>query len=175
MKADEKRLDKIDNGHLTCGRNDVVCGLCVVYVVVGVNDGVITFFTAEDLDRAVCDDFICVHVCGRTCTALNRIGDKCIHKTACNDLIASRNDCIYFIGRKRADMTVYECTRFLDSCHIFNKKRMEACACNLKVTSTAERLDTIVRINGYFKVADRVVFDSHHHFFIHCLYPNLSL
>ena len=49
---------KSERGHLTGCRNYVICRLPTVYIIIGINDGIITLFSSQNLDGAVMRDKI---------------------------------------------------------------------------------------------------------------------
>ena len=165
VEAFEKGGYEVDDRHFTCGGDNVVGGLTVVDVIVGMYDLIITLFAAENFDCAVSDNFVRIHVCGRACAALDGINDKRIHQSACDDLVASCRHSVHLFIFNGAHIAVDQCASFFDLCHIFNKKRVKHMSRDFEVFRAAESLYAVIRICGDFQITDRVMFNSQ--IFIH--------
>jgi hypothetical protein len=61
-------------------------------MIIGMYDGVIALFSAQNLNGSVGDDFIGVHVGGSSGPALDCVYDKLVEELACDDLVTSLQD-----------------------------------------------------------------------------------
>ena len=80
------------DAELDRGRVSVVRGLRAVHVVVRMQVFVLAFAVAEQLEAAVCDDFVRIHVGGRARAALDHVDGKLIVKLPGHDLVTGSND-----------------------------------------------------------------------------------
>ena len=80
----------------SCG-DDVVGGLALVYVVVGMDDTGADV-AAHDLGGPVGDDLVGVHIGRGAGAGLEDVEDEVVIKLAVDDLLGSLNDGIFLVG-----------------------------------------------------------------------------
>src|SRR3990172_6789239 len=83
------------------GREDIVCGLRHVYMVVGMDEPVVPFFPAEKFYGPVCYYLVCVHVVGGACPCLIDINYEISVESSGNHFPGGLHDCAaLFSGKK---------------------------------------------------------------------------
>ena len=110
-----------------------IAGLKQKDVIVRVNYFVISFFAAEQLDSAVRDDLVGIHICRRTRAALNSIYYKVIKQPSAEDLIASQNNGICDTSVQNSRLTVSNSRRFFDLYDRADNLRMHSSARNFEI------------------------------------------
>ena len=154
-------LQQFDGGDLAGGGDHVVGGLRHIYMVIGMNDGVVAFFAAQNLDGTVGDHFVGVHVERGAGAALDTVGDKGIVQLAGQDLVTGLYDGVFDLFIHVTDLTVGDGTGFFYSSQRTDKFRMGAAAGDVKVFVGTDRLQSVVSFAFNFSFADEVGFDTH--------------
>jgi hypothetical protein len=94
-------------------RKRVVRGLRHVYVVIRMNRFFAAFLTTGQLDRAIRDDLVRVHVgLGSTSSLLNAQREMVI-EFSCNDLVCRRDDQLGFLFGQLSQISINECRGLL--------------------------------------------------------------
>src|SRR5699024_8210791 len=132
--------------HFSGGGDHVVGGLAAVYVIVGVDQRIIAFFAAQDLDGPVGDDFVGVHVQGGAGAALDRIHDKIVMEFSWDDLVAGLDNGGGSLFIKNSDLAVGDGRSFFYVCQAVDDLGMHVKACNRKVLRGAEGLYSVVNV-----------------------------
>jgi hypothetical protein len=127
-------------------------------MIVGVDNGVVTFLTAQNLNGAVGDDFICIHVSGRTCTALDGVADKLVMKLSGKNLVTNLANGIFDFGVKFSHVVVANCAGFFDFGKGIDELSSESLTGYLKVFKPSQGLNTVVSIDRYLLGTNRVFF-----------------
>ena len=141
-------IEKLEGRDLAGRRNDVVGGLAAVDVVVGIDQAVIALLTAEQLNGAVGDDFIGVHVQGGAGAALDRLDDELIMQPAADDLIAGLDNGFGLFLVENAAFIVRDGAGLLDLGQAVDDFIMHAQACDPEILIGAGSLDAVVGIHG---------------------------
>jgi len=139
----------------------VVGRLRTVHVVMRITVLVFTFPVAHELERAVRDDLVRVHVRGRAGAALEHVELELIVQLAVDQLLTCSLDAFQHLVRQSAGVVVGARGRELHHCQSFDEVRVEPQlhARDLEVVERARRLDAIVRVSGHREVAKEIVFD----------------
>ena len=151
-------------------------------MVVRVHEAVVALHAAENLDGAVCDDLVCVHVERGTCAALNRVDNELVVKLAVDNLIAGLYDSACAFLGELADLEVRDCSGLLNLCHADDEFRVHLETRDVEVLVCAERLNAVIRGCRNFLFADGIVLEtisfsylSHGNppwdCFLYCLFP----
>ena len=146
--------------HLSAGREHVVGRLTEVHVVVRVHEAVVALHAAENLDGAVCDDLVCVHVERGTCAALNRVDNELVVKLAVDDLIAGLYDSACALLGELADLEVRNRSGLLNLCYADDELRVHLETRDVEVLVCAERLYAVIRSCRNFLFADGIVLET---------------
>ena len=129
-------------------------------MVVRMNDGVVTFFAAEDFDSAVSDYFVSGHVCSSTCATLYWVAEELIVKFAFYDFVASLADSIFDFFIQFANHVVADSASFFDFSHRIDEFWLHFLAGDLEVFGASHGLYAIVSFYWYFFGADGVGFNT---------------
>ena len=104
-------------------------------MVIRVDSTVITFLTAQQLNSAVRNNFIRVHVEGFPGAALNRVNDKCLTEFSRQNLVTDPDDHIRYLAIQRPNFAIR------DSCRLFD----------------IDQVDVVIRVNI---TAQKIIFSS---------------
>ena len=146
--------------HFSGGGDHVVGGLAAVYVIVGIDQRIIAFFAAQDLDGPVGDDFVGVHVQGGAGAALDRIHDKIVMEFSCDDLVAGLDNGGGSLFIKNSDLAVGDGRGFFYVSQAVDDLGMHVKACNRKVLRGAEGLYSVVNVFRNIFYADGIFFPA---------------
>ena len=100
--------DLLDGRDVHRRREGVVGGLALVDVVVGVDGLLRAHLAAEDLDRAVRDDLVGVHVGLRPAPGLPDDQREVFVELALDDFVGRLDDGLRLLGGQRAPVTVHD-------------------------------------------------------------------
>jgi hypothetical protein len=138
----------------------VVGGLRHVDVAVRADHLVCALRMTEQLEGAVCDHLVGVHVDRRSGAALDRIDDKMIVEPAGDDVVSSARDGVGDPGLEVAGVAIGERRRFFYDAHGADERRVDAVARDGKVLRAAKRLDAVIGIRRDLALAEKVVLHS---------------
>ena len=148
--------------HLDGSRVDVVGALAHVDVFDRVQIGVLTAFVAEELQAAVGDDFVGVHVGRGPCPALDDVHDERVEEPASADLLAGSRDRIGLVVRKHSEGIVRECRGLLDAGERAHEVRVDGDRNSRdgKVFQRAQGVDTVIGVGRDRPVTQEIVLDA---------------
>ena len=143
--------------HLAAGGVHIVGGLAAVDVVVGVDQRIIALFAAQDLDGAVGDDLVGVHIGAGARAALDGIDDELIVQPARDDLIARLLDGAGHLLPDGAGGQVGARAGLFDPGDADDHIPLQALAGDGKVFRRADGMDAVVNILGNVHFPDDIV------------------
>ena len=132
------------------GREGVVGRLRHVDVGVRGDDRVVPFRLAQDLQGAIRDHLVRVHVDGGAGAALDRVHDELVVKLARNHVVRGRGDGVRDPRREVPGVAVGQGRRLLHDRHGADERRVQAVAGDGKVLGAAQGLDTVVGVRRHF-------------------------
>ena len=151
-------------GHTELGRGriGIVGGLALVDVVVGGEVLVLTLLVAEELESAVGDDLVGVHVGGGTGTTLDHIDDELVVELARDDFVASLLDGLGDLVIDEVESAVGDGASLLGHGESLDEggEVVELDAGDVVVVDTTEGLDTIVGVDGDLEVTNKIGLDT---------------
>ena len=103
--GDEVGLDFGKGSEVHCRGDDVVGGLALVYVVVGVDEPGADV-AAHDLGGSVGDDLVGIHISRGAGAALEDVEDEMVIKFAVDDLLGGLDDGVLFVGVQQSEAGV---------------------------------------------------------------------
>ena len=125
-------------------------------------DDVITAFRlTNDLQSTVAEDFVHVHVDGRTSTALNRVNWELIKPFAFDDFICGLNQSITDFLIETARCHVGHSSCLLDTCDALYEIRIDYLTRDVEVIDGTHRLNTVINLIRYFEFTNEIMFFSH--------------
>jgi hypothetical protein len=144
------------------GRIDIVGALAHVDVVERVQRAVLALRASHDLERAVGDDFVGVHVGGGARAALDHVHHEFLVQRAAADLLAGPGDGRRFGGVEQAELEVGERGRMLDARKRLHQVRVDRDRgpADRKILQCAQGMHAVVGSGGQLPVAEQVVFDA---------------
>ena len=118
------------------------------------NDG-----AARELDRAVRDHLVRVHVRGRTRAALDDVHHELAVQVAGADFLRGCDDRVRDVAIEQAELVVGHCRRFLDRRECLHEERVlrDGDAGDREVLDRAQRLHAVVGRGWYIAFAEQVV------------------
>ena len=139
------------------GRKDVVGGLPVIDVIVGMNVLVLAKCSAQQLGGAVGDDLVAVHVEADARTGLEDVHDEVLVPLALLDFLGRLDDRVggLLVHQARVRDWRQRCG-FLHHRDGADERRMSAQSADGIVLHRPRRLDAVVDVGGNFLVAERV-------------------
>src|SRR5882672_367432 len=148
--------------HLDGGRIDVVGALAHVDVFDRVQIAVLAAPVAEQLEPAVGDDFVGVHVGRGPRPALDDVNDELVEQLALADLLAGSRDRFGFVVGEQSEAIVRERRRLLDAGERAHELRVDGDRrpSDTKVLQRAQRVDAVVGVGGDRPVAQEIVLDA---------------
>ena len=155
-------------GNVESGRIRVVGGLTEVSVVVRRNQSVVTLLGTQLFSGQVADDFIAVHVRGRTGTTLDPVGHELIMVFASDQLVASPDQSVSDVGRDRAEFLVGHSSSLLHIGKADDEERFLSHGHfrHMEVFLATKGLHTIVAIIRNFLATKEVIFNTRHVFLL---------
>ncbi len=159
----EALLDLERHGHVHHRREHVVRRLRAVHVVVGVNGLLRAHRPAGELDRAVRDDLVRVHVRLRAAPGLPDDQREVRVERAGDDLVGRAHDEVALGRVELAQVLVGERRRLLHDAEGADDGATEAVAADLEVLQAALRLGAPVLVRAHFDLAHAVGLDAHVH------------
>ena len=168
-------LQEPQGGHLAGGRNDVVGGLAVVYVVVGMHQGIIALGAAQDINGAVGDDLVGVHVHRRARAALNGIHDKVIVQPAVDNFVAGFYDGGGNFLVQETCLAVSDGGSLLNVSEAVDKFRVHGQSGDVKVLRGTEALHSIVDVFRNILGSDGILFHTIVVFFVFLIFLHILL
>ena len=154
-------LSLVAQADLDARRERVIRGLCHVGMVVRGDDVIAAFRLADDLECAVAEDLVHVHVDGRASAALDRINRELVEEFAVDDLISSFNQCLADLLVETARSHVRHSSGLLDAGDALNEIRVNRLARDVEVIDGTHRLNTVVNLIRYFEFTNEIMFFSH--------------
>ena len=152
--------EELEHCHFARRGENVVGGLAAVHMVVGVDQRIIALFAAQQLDGAVGNDLVGVHVQAGARAALDRVHDKGVVQLTCGDLAAGLHDGVRHLFVQQADLVVGDGGSFFDLGNGVYDLRMHGQAGDVKVLRGAQGLHAVVDVAGEGALADGVVFHT---------------
>ena len=144
------------------GGEGVVRGLAAVHVIVGVNGGLGTHLAARDLDGAVGDDLVSVHVRLRARTGLEDNQREVVVELAGDDLVTGLRDEVRDVGGQLAQLRVGQGRGLLQDAEGAHHRATphEGVASNVEVVQRTLGLSAPVAVRGDLNGAHRVGFGT---------------
>ena len=146
---------------LDARRERVVRRLRHIRVVVRRDDVVASLRIAAQLEGAVAEHLVHVHVDGRTRTALNRVDGELVDVPACNDLVRRLHEHVADLVRETAGVHVRESRCLLYLCECLDEIGIELLSRDVEILDGTHRLHTVVDIIGDLQFTKKIVFRSH--------------
>ena len=151
-------FQKAQRRHLSGSGNDIVGGLAAVDVVVRVDERVVALDAAEQLDGAVGDDLVGVHVDGCAGAALHGIDDELLAQFSREDLVAGAHDGVCDTLVQQSGLKVRECCRLFDVGKTADELRVHPQPRDGEVFRGAQRLHAVIYVRRHVLRADGVFF-----------------
>ena len=129
-------------------------------MVIRVDQLVIALFPTQDLDRTVCNDFICIHVQRSSGAALDRVYDKLIVQLSGNDLVAGLGNGRCPLLIQLTHLKVGDGRRLFNLRHTVDQFRMHFQPRYIKILISTKRLNPIIGILRHFLFSDRIVLQT---------------
>ena len=160
--AARKRLDRVVQRDLHRGRIDVVRRLAEVHVVVRVNRRVVAALLVHQLERAIRDHFVRVHVRRRAGAALDHVDHEVLVMTSGAQLLRRAHDDVGNRAIEQPELGVGQRRRFLHRGQRLDEhgKFAQRDAGDREVLERAQRLHAVQRVLGHVAVAEQVVLAS---------------
>ena len=117
---------------------------------------------AEELEPAVGDDLVGVHVGRGPCPALDDVHDERVEEPASADLLAGSRDRIGLAVREQSEGIVRERRRLLDAGERAHEVRVDGDRSprDGKVFQRAQGVDTVISVGRDRPVTQEIVFDA---------------
>jgi hypothetical protein len=160
QRRNEMTFDAAQCGNVQRGGKDVVRALPHVHMIVRVHQRMIAALAAEQLDGAVGDHFVGVHVGRRAGSRLKHLDDELIVEASRGDFQRRLFDRLARLFGEQAQRHVRARGRRLDVSERGEKAPREAVAGDGKVGRRASRLSRVVRVGRHFHLAHTVPFDA---------------
>ena len=149
-RRQEAVVDHLDGGNVHRGRKGVVRRLAAIDVVVGMNRLLRAHLATGDLDGAVRDHLVGVHVRLRAAAGLEDDEREMVVELPGDHLVGGLNDELHSVGRKLPELAVGQRRRFLEDAErlLHRPAPLEAVDADLEVVAGAFRLSAPVTIGG---------------------------
>ncbi|MNJ48122.1 hypothetical protein D3C77_433080 [compost metagenome] len=140
-------------------REGVVRRLGHVHMVVRADCSIIALLFSENLQCAVRDHFVGVHVDRSACAALDRVGNELIMVMSAHNFVRCLDNCIADRRVELADVHVR-----LGGCFLHQGERMDELGIysvpgNGKILYRTHRLDAVISLFWNFQGTEKVLFD----------------
>jgi len=158
----ELLVDLGDHGDVHGGREGVVRALAAVHMVVGVNRLLGAHLAARDLDRAVADDLVGVHVRLGARAGLEDHQREVLVELALDDLVGGLHDQVGDIRRQLAQIRVGLSSSLLEYAESLDHRPApdESRASDVEVLQAPLGLSAPVPVSGHFNCAHGIGFDA---------------
>ena len=153
-----------------CG-DHVVGGLSPVYLIVGMNQGIIPFFPAQDLNGDVGDHLIGIYVERGAGASLDGILDELVQIFSSQDAVAGGLDGFGGCRLQGTGPTICQGAGFLDVSQAADHGRMGGLTGNVEIFESPERLHPIIGVPGDGFRTDGITFQTFEFLLTHGLFP----
>ena len=127
-------------------------------MVVRVHERIVALDAAEQLNGAVGDDLVGVHVDGRSRAALNGIDDELLAEPSSKNFVAGADDRVRPGYVEQTRLAVGERRRLFDAGKAPDQLRVHPQPRDGKILRGAERLHAVIYVRRYVLRADGVLF-----------------
>ena len=146
---------------LDARRERVVRRLRHIRVIVRRDDVVASLRIAAQLEGAVAEHLVHVHVDGCARTALNRVDRELLNVPARDDLVCRLHEHVADFVRETACIHVRKSRRLFHRGKCFDKIGIELLSRDVEILDGTHRLHAVVNIIGDFQFTEKIVFRSH--------------
>ena len=158
--------------HFDTGGVDVVGGLSAVDMVVGMNERIIAFFTAQKLDGAVGDYLVGIHIGGSARAPLDGVDDELVMQLPGDQIVTGAFYRIRYAPGQHTGHAVGSCACLLDPCHAHDHGPGQTLVGDRKILRGPQRMNPVVRLLVDLFFAYQIVLRSIHS---RIIAPSLSL
>ncbi len=140
------------------GREDIVGGLPVIHMVVGMKVGVFAQFPAQDFVGAIGDHFIGIHMQAYPCARLKNIDHEFRVPFAIDHFLGSLDNGVGALRIHQAEFLVGLRGGTLDHAQGADKRRMSAHPGDGEIVHRARCLRTVIGLGGHLDKTKRIFF-----------------
>ena len=145
-------------GQAHAGRKDIIGRLAVIHVVIGMDDVVVAEFAAQNLDGAIGDDLVGVHVKADTGAGLEDVDYELMVPFAFHNFLRGANHGISPFVFNQAERLVGFRRRLFHHAKGLDQRGMGLHAGDGIIFYSAKRLDSVIDVRWNFLGANRVLF-----------------
>ena len=155
------RLNLFHHCQMDRGREDIICRLRFIDVVIRMDRMLTPQFTPQHLNCAVRNNFIDIHIRLRTTTCLPNTERKVVIQCTLNNFFCCRANRFRKFRIKQTEIRIHLCDCLFDSPKCPYRSTRQAFITDLKILERTLRLRTPIPVTGNFECPHAVCFSSH--------------
>ena len=132
-------------------------------MIIGVDDGIIAFFSAQKLNGSVGNDLVGVHIGRGTGTALNGVYNKLTVQLSGYDFITGADNGLTDLLIKNMGSHIGHGCGLFDPGQIVDKSRMKRASCNIEIMFCPKTLHTVICFCRNLHSTDGICFQTSQH------------